>query len=90
MHAKCTMKQQGLKLLFQLHALSAGLKAYCTGIAAAGIEELRMACGGHGYSLASGISKIYVNAVAACTYEGENNVMILQTARWVKQSPSIH
>ena len=69
--------------VLQLHALSSGLKAYCTAVAAAGIEILRMACGGHGYSLASGFTKIYVNAVAACTYEGENNVMILQTARFV-------
>ena len=61
--------------------LSAGLKSYCTAVASKGIEELRIACGGHGFSLASGFTKIYTNAVAACTYEGENNVMMLQTAR---------
>ena len=41
----------------------------------------RLACGGHGYSQASGIPYVYVNHVAASTYEGENTVMLLQTAR---------
>ena len=40
-----------------------------------------MACGGHGYSQASGFPHLYVSFVAANTYEGENTVMFLQTAR---------
>jgi len=47
-----------------------------------GIEQCRLACGGHGYSQASGLPKIYVSAVPACTYEGENTVLLLQTARY--------
>ena len=46
-----------------------------------GIEACRLACGGHGYSLASGIPKIYATCTPACTYEGENTVLLLQTAR---------
>lgn len=42
-----------------------------------------MACGGHGYSRCSGLTDIYVNFTPSCTYEGENTVMMLQTARWV-------
>ena len=40
-----------------------------------------MACGGHGYSRASGIPDIYVDVIPAVTYEGENTVLYLQTAR---------
>ena len=68
----------------QLHALSSCLKAYTTAKTMAGIEACRLACGGHGYSLASGIPKIYATCTPACTYEGENTVLLLQTARWVK------
>ena len=42
-----------------------------------------MACGGHGYSMASGLPYLYANMVPANTYEGENMVLFLQTARSV-------
>ena len=45
-------------------------------------QMCRLACGGHGYSLASGIPDLYVNYTAAQTYEGENTVLYLQTARY--------
>ena len=48
-------------------------------------QVCRLACGGHGYSQASGLPFLYVNYVAAVTYEGENTVMYLQTARSVKR-----
>ena len=46
------------------------------------MQMCRLACGGHGYSLASGIPTLYVNYTAAQTYEGENTVLYLQTARY--------
>ncbi|XP_071032814.1 peroxisomal acyl-coenzyme A oxidase 1-like isoform X2 [Oncorhynchus clarkii lewisi] len=70
----------------ELHALSAGLKAFTTWTASAGIEVCRMACGGHGYSRCSALPDIYVNFVPTCTYEGENTVMMLQTARFLIKS----
>jgi len=33
-----------------VHAASSGLKATCTNISGLGLEQLRLACGGHGYS----------------------------------------
>ena len=45
------------------------------------LQTCRLACGGHGYLQASGLPHMYVNYVAAATYEGENTVMLLQTAR---------
>ncbi|XP_075375278.1 peroxisomal acyl-coenzyme A oxidase 1 isoform X3 [Mycteria americana] len=73
-----------LSELPELHALTAGLKAFTSWTASAGIEECRMACGGHGYSRCSGIPDIYVTFTPSCTYEGENTVMMLQTARLVE------
>ncbi|XP_067115839.1 peroxisomal acyl-coenzyme A oxidase 1 isoform X1 [Osmerus mordax] len=67
----------------ELHALSAGLKAFTTWTANAGIEVCRMSCGGHGYSRSSGLPDIYVTFTPTCTYEGENTVMMLQTARYL-------
>ncbi|XP_070595973.1 peroxisomal acyl-coenzyme A oxidase 1 isoform X3 [Erythrolamprus reginae] len=75
-----------LSELPELHALSAGLKAFSSWTANAGIEECRMACGGHGYSRCSGLPDIYVNFTPSCTYEGENTVMMLQTARFLVKS----
>ncbi|XP_071134383.1 peroxisomal acyl-coenzyme A oxidase 1-like [Mytilus edulis] len=72
-----------LDQLPQLHALAAGLKAFTTYAGSAGIEVCRICCGGHGYSHASGLPKIYVCAVPGCTYEGENTVMMLQVARYL-------
>ncbi|XP_073325714.1 peroxisomal acyl-coenzyme A oxidase 1 isoform X2 [Pagrus major] len=70
----------------ELHALSAGLKAFTTWTANAAVEVCRMSCGGHGYSRSSGLPDLYVNFTPTCTYEGENTVMMLQTARYLVKS----
>ncbi|XP_038051803.1 peroxisomal acyl-coenzyme A oxidase 1-like isoform X1 [Patiria miniata] len=70
-------------VLPELHATAAGLKAFTSSVAMAGLELLRMACGGHGYSASSGFPLLYANESPACTYEGENTVMLLQTARFL-------
>jgi acyl-CoA oxidase len=71
------------ELLPVLHATSSGLKALSSDGATVGIEQCRLACGGHGYSQSSGLPKIYTQTTAACTYEGENTVLYLQTARYL-------
>ncbi|XP_051240040.1 peroxisomal acyl-coenzyme A oxidase 1 isoform X2 [Dicentrarchus labrax] len=70
----------------ELHALSAGLKAFTTWETNSAIEVCRMSCGGHGYSRSSALPDIYVNFTPTCTYEGENTVMMLQTARYLVKS----
>ncbi|PIK44722.1 putative peroxisomal acyl-coenzyme A oxidase 1 isoform X3 [Apostichopus japonicus] len=70
----------------ELHGTTAGVKAFTTEMASSGLEILRMSCGGHGFSAASGFPEIYSNVVAACTYEGENTVMHLQTARFLMKA----
>jgi len=67
----------------ELHGLSSGLKALTSDEMRVAIEECRLCCGGHGYAQYSGLPQIYVQAVAACTYEGENYVMYLQCARYL-------
>lgn len=62
----------------ELHALSSGLKAVCTWITADGIEACRRCCGGHGYSLLSGLPTLFASYVQNVTWEGDNNVMCLQ------------
>ncbi|XP_014644766.1 PREDICTED: peroxisomal acyl-coenzyme A oxidase 1 isoform X3 [Ceratotherium simum simum] len=78
--------QGDLSELPELHALTAGLKAFTTWTSSAAIEACRMACGGHGYSHCSGLPNIYVTFTPACTFEGENTVMMLQTARFLLKS----
>ncbi len=39
------------------------LQALCTWITCEGIEKCRLACGGHGYSLLSGLPSIYASYV---------------------------
>ena len=70
-------------LMPETHALSSGLKAHCTNMAALGMEQARFACGGHGFSQASGLPGIYTNSIPGNTVEGENSVLFLQTARYL-------
>ncbi|CAN9510161.1 unnamed protein product [Ophioblennius macclurei] len=80
------ISQGNFSELPELHALTAGLKAFTTWEANSAIEVCRMSCGGHGYSRSSALPDIYVNFTPACTYEGENTVMMLQTARYLVKS----
>ncbi|XP_077426158.1 peroxisomal acyl-coenzyme A oxidase 1 isoform X2 [Vanacampus margaritifer] len=80
------INQGDLSQLPELHALSAGLKAFTTWAANSAIEVCRMSCGGHGYSRSSALPDIYVEFTPTCTYEGENTVMMLQTARYLMKS----
>ncbi|KAJ7119266.1 acyl-CoA oxidase [Mycena crocata] len=66
-----------------IHALTAGLKAYATQVAADGAEEARRACGGHGYSAMSGFADLIPSVMSTVTLEGENTVMYQQTARYL-------
>jgi len=65
-----------------LHASLAGAKAASTWAAADGAEAARRACGGHGYSALSGLPQLFASYVQNVTWEGDNNVMCLQAARF--------
>lgn len=78
-----------LERLPELHAMSCCLKAICTADASSGVELLRLSCGGHGYMECSNFPTIYGIATAAVTYEGENTVLLLQTARYLMKAWSL-
>lgn len=75
-----------LDRLPELHAISCVLKAISTTDASLGIEICRLACGGHGYMTSSRFPQTYGLATAAMTYEGENTVLLLQTARYLMKT----
>lgn len=72
-----------LDRLPELHAIACCLKAVCTADTAKFVETCRLACGGHGYLNCSSFPATYAMATAASTYEGENTVLLLQTARYL-------
>ncbi|PQP99078.1 peroxisomal acyl-coenzyme A oxidase 1 [Prunus yedoensis var. nudiflora] len=72
----------------EAHACTAGLKSLTTSAAADGIEECRKLCGGHGYLSSSGLPELYAVFVPACTYEGDNIVLLLQVARFLMKTIS--
>ena len=64
-----------------IHHLSAGFKAYITDYAYIAMDEMRQACGGAGYHMASGVASNWANNAPLVTYEGVNTVMMQQSAR---------
>lgn len=80
------MQEGELDGMPELHALSSGLKAITTDIATSGVEVCRLACGGHGYMTSAGFARLYGLSTAAVTYEGENTVLLLQTARYLMKA----
>ncbi|CAH1400305.1 unnamed protein product [Nezara viridula] len=80
------LEQGDLERLPELHALSCCLKAICTADSARAIDECRRACGGHGFMTCSSLPTNYGMVTAAETYEGENTVMLLQTARFLMKA----
>ncbi|KAI9262038.1 acyl-CoA dehydrogenase/oxidase [Sporodiniella umbellata] len=77
------MAQGDFSYLADLHASSSGLKSLTTTLAVAAIEECRRACGGHGYSLFSGLGQFYQDYLPKATWEGDNYLLTQQTARYL-------
>ncbi|XP_071705869.1 peroxisomal acyl-coenzyme A oxidase 1-like [Rutidosis leptorrhynchoides] len=72
----------------EAHACTAGLKSLTTTATADGIEECRKLCGGHGYLESSGLPELFAVYIPACTYEGDNVVLMLQVARFLVKTVS--
>ncbi|KAL2632344.1 hypothetical protein R1flu_017030 [Riccia fluitans] len=72
----------------EVHACTAGLKSLTTSYTSKSIEECRMLCGGHGYLCDSGLPELYAAYVPACTYEGDNVILLFQVARFLMKSLS--
>lgn len=76
-------EKEDFSMLADVHATLSGVKAFYTQQALDGIGTCRLACGGHGFSSYSGFTSIYLTFSPNCTYEGDNTVMALQTARYL-------
>lgn len=88
MYAQVTadIEKGNLEGLPELHAVSCCLKSVCTNESVKDCQSLRLACGGHGYLNSSGFNDIYGCLAASQAYEGENTVMLLQTARFLNKA----
>lgn len=82
------LESKDFSTLPEVHACTAGLKSITTSTTADGIEECRKLCGGHGYLCASGLPELYAAYVPACTYEGDNIILLLQVARFLMKTLS--
>jgi acyl-CoA oxidase len=80
------LDEGNLERLPELHAIACCLKAVCTNEATQAVQTCRLSCGGHGYLNSSGFNDIYGSVTAAQTYEGENTVLFLQTARYLMKA----
>ena len=73
--------QDAMDTLKELHATSAGLKAFCTWSTLEAIDKCRQACGGHGYSAYNGFGGAFADFAVHCTWEGDNTILSLQAGR---------
>lgn len=59
------------------------MKAIITGDTLKAMEVLRRSAGGHGFSSYSGLPQIQTEVSPTATFEGENTILFLQTARFL-------
>ena len=65
------------------------MQALGTTLASNGMEACRRCCGGHGYSLQSGLPTLFSSYVQNATWEGDNNVLYLQVS-FCAERASLH
>ncbi|KAJ8619165.1 hypothetical protein MRB53_015351 [Persea americana] len=68
------------QVVADVHALSAGLKAYVTSYTAKSISICREACGGHGYAAVNRFGSLRNDHDIFQTFEGDNTVLLQQVA----------
>ncbi|KAK5645317.1 hypothetical protein RI129_006617 [Pyrocoelia pectoralis] len=74
----------------ELHAISSATKPVFSWLARDAIQKCMEACNSLGFHSGSGLDQIKANHEINCTYEGDNNVLIQQTANWlIKLWPSV-
>lgn len=75
-----------LSALPEVHATSSGLKSLTTTITAEGIETCRRACGGHGYTLSSGLGTLFADYVGVSAHTIRSQLLQLL----ILMLPSLH
>ncbi|GAX78643.1 hypothetical protein CEUSTIGMA_g6081.t1 [Chlamydomonas eustigma] len=67
-------------LVEEVHALSAGLKAYVTHFTANALSVCRESCGGHGYAAVNRLGMMRSDHDIFQTFEGDNTVLLQQVS----------
>ncbi|KAI5074631.1 hypothetical protein GOP47_0010592 [Adiantum capillus-veneris] len=68
------------EVIADVHALSAGLKAYVTAYTAKSLSICREACGGHGYAAVNRFGSLRNDHDIFQTFEGDNTVLLQQVS----------
>jgi acyl-CoA oxidase len=68
------------EVIADVHALSAGLKAYITSYTARALNTCRESCGGHGYAAVNRFGGLRNDHDIFQTFEGDNTVLLQQVA----------
>jgi hypothetical protein len=66
------------EVIADVHALSAGLKAYITSYTARALNTCRESCGGHGYAAVNRFGGLRNDHDIFQTFEGDNTVLLQQ------------
>lgn len=69
-----------------LHGVSSCMKACATWFGMDCIEQSRQCLGGHGYSAYAALAQALNDHAVQCSWEGDNTVMMLQSARYLVKS----
>jgi len=77
------LNENNLENLNNVHATSAGLKAFSAWWCNESLEVARQCMGGHGYSSFSGLPHVLQDWAVNCTWEGDNTVLAQQTSRFL-------
>ena len=71
-------KSHDEQVVGDVHALSAGLKAYVTSYTAKSLSICRESCGGHGYAAVNRFGILRNDHDIFQTFEGDNTVLLQQ------------
>ncbi|OMJ15348.1 putative peroxisomal acyl-coenzyme A oxidase [Smittium culicis] len=83
---KAEIEDGNFSKLKEIHAVSCGLKKWCTDTTIYGVDTCRHLCGGHGFSEFSGLNSAFGNLYPNIIWEGDNFVLAQQTARYILKS----
>lgn len=70
----------------EMHVLSCGFKAVSSWHARDTMQICRESCGGHGFAAFARLTALREDLEPSLTYEGENNVILLQVAKYLLNS----